>query len=73
VPDEFCAERARLSQPIVDAVAESCRAKEAYDSAKRNRLGKLVALSNALYESREAEREAERAFQGHVEQHGCQV
>jgi hypothetical protein len=73
VPTEPCAERARLSRPVLDAIAESSRAKEAYDAGRQGKVGNLVGLANALYEAREAEREAERAFREHVEQHGCTV
>jgi hypothetical protein len=73
VPTEPCAERARLSRPVLDTIAESNRAKAAYDSAKEKKLGNLVALANAVYEAQEAERSAERAFREPVEQHGCTV
>jgi hypothetical protein len=72
-PPDLCADRARPSQPVLDAIAESTRAKEAYDAARQKKLGHLVALANALYEAREAERAAECALREHIEQHGCTV
>jgi hypothetical protein len=66
-----CAERARLSRPVVNAIAEVHRAKEAYDAAKQKRAENVDALEVALQKARQAGRAAKHAFAEHTA-HGCQ-
>jgi hypothetical protein len=73
VPTESCAERSSLSRAVVDAVAETYRAKAAYEMAKRNRADNVDVRAGALQKARASERAAERALQEHFEQHGCKL
>ena len=68
-----CAERVRLSRPVVDAITEVYRARREYDSAKQKRSADVEAFSAALQKAREAERKAQREFDEHIRQHRCLV
>ena len=70
---ERCAERARLSRPVIDAIAEVYRAKAAYYSAKQKRADNEVELAVGLRKAREAERAAERTLGEHIKAHGCKA
>jgi hypothetical protein len=69
-PDE-CPERTRLGKPVVDAVAEVYRAKEAYESAKLNHSANFAETAVDLTKAREAERIATKALGEHIKAHGC--
>ena len=71
MPTERCTERAKLSKPVIDAIAEVYRAKAEYDSAKLKRAANEAELAVALRKAMEAERAAHRAFGQHVTEHGC--
>jgi SUMO ligase MMS21 Smc5/6 complex component len=73
VPNELCADRARLLQPVLDAIEERWRAKATYDSAKRKKASNVDTLVIALHKGSEVEHVAKRALRGHVEHHGCRV
>jgi Xaa-Pro aminopeptidase len=60
-----------LSDAVVAAVASVYRAKEDYESAKAKKTADVDQLATVLAAERKSEREATRALENHVREHGC--
>jgi hypothetical protein len=70
-PVKRCADRCSLSQRVVDAITEVCRAKNEYKFAKEKEPERVDALALGLHKARAAESAALHALEEHTKKHGC--
>jgi len=70
MPEEVCAERARLARIVVQAVSEVYAQKEHHQAAL-NRGEVPQTTRNALQAARKALDSAQRAYRDHIEKHRC--
>jgi hypothetical protein len=70
-PAPLCPVRLALSDVVVKAVARSCKARAAYDDARKRKDNDQNRYASDLVEARAHEREAERNLREHIREHAC--
>jgi hypothetical protein len=68
--DDQCPERAIFANDLAKAIRDVYLRKQEYEDAKANRKD-AGHLSGALQEARNVQREADHAYNGHIDKHGC--
>jgi hypothetical protein len=69
--DVECPERITLGKAVAESISNVYTQTRAYKSAK-DRKAETTQIAMGLQAARTAERAAERAYNDHVESHGCQ-
>ena len=68
--DDQCPERARLANYLAMAIRDVYLRKQAYEDAKADRKN-AEHLSTAIQKARDLQRQADHAFNRHIDTHGC--